>query len=138
MRKIFLLFILLLSITFVRAQILIDNGPLKDPNAIVPLYELSESKWNKTNLTYYINNTSAQGSESRRWESRTISSTASVPIPPSAFPARASARCSIRRPTPDARLSRWKTSCGTMSGRRSIAMATGCAARKSTSDFRMV
>lgn len=34
MRKIFLLFILLLSITFVRAQILIDNGPLKDPNAI--------------------------------------------------------------------------------------------------------
>lgn len=66
MRKIFLLFILLLSITFVRAQILIDNGPLKDPNAIVPLYELSESKWNKTNLTYYINNTSAHLTAAQR------------------------------------------------------------------------
>jgi hypothetical protein len=57
---------LLLSVTHSYSQILIDNGPLIDPNLSHLKYVPSGAKWNKTALTYYIDNTSAHLTATQR------------------------------------------------------------------------
>jgi hypothetical protein len=47
-------------------QVLIDNGPLTDPNIILPQYSLSTAKWHKFSFTYYINNNSTHLTASQR------------------------------------------------------------------------
>jgi hypothetical protein len=66
MKKIVLITLSLLLATIGYAQVLIDNGPLIDPNYAHLRYALGGTKWDNTNLTYYIYNTSAHLTAAQR------------------------------------------------------------------------
>jgi hypothetical protein len=57
MKKLVTLFLLSIAM-YSHSQVLIDNGPLSDPNVQLACYTLSGAKWNTLSLKYYLNNSS--------------------------------------------------------------------------------
>jgi predicted Zn-dependent protease len=58
MKKILLSLLMMLAFLGSYSQILFDDGPLLDPDSTNLRYSLFDSKWDKYDLTYYINNVS--------------------------------------------------------------------------------
>jgi predicted Zn-dependent protease len=94
MQKILIIIASLITTAYIHAQILHDNGPIIDPQYAHLRFALNGGKWNKTNLTYYISNTSNSLTATQRlsiiqtafqrWAVVSMLSFAEVSIPSSA------------------------------------------------------